>query len=55
MFIPGEHVDRWAEIRRAQGTALEIADETAACELGVVRPDAGTSVGCEPAEEWGRG
>ena len=51
MFIPGEHADRRAEIRRAQGTALEIADETAACELGLVGPDSGTSVGCEPAEE----
>ena len=53
MFIPGEHVDRWAEVGRAQRTALEIADETTARELGLVGPDPGTSVGCEPAEEWG--
>ena len=39
MFIPGEHVHRWAEIGRAQRTALEIADETTAREVSLVGPD----------------
>ena len=52
MFLsPGEHDDRGAEIRRAEGETLEVADEAAQGFVDPLGLDSRTGLGRKPSEE----